>query len=164
MGRGNSDQLEDTLTRLMDGISEISQSGHETDTNMRGRREEQDYCSKPSLRSPTSSVKESGMPFGTYRGTPSTRTAKIVGGIVSGTDATAPSTENHTHTSATKTSMPKMHLSIKKNLLQDYKPAPTSNEVRASTNKKFVIGPLTSPTNRSMISEQQQINEGSRHH
>ena len=61
VARGMSnDHLEDTLTRLMDGLSEISQSGNEGVGDSRPVRTENlmtvDYCDTPSLRSPTTST------------------------------------------------------------------------------------------------------------
>ncbi len=48
----SSDPLEDTLTRLMDGISEISQSANNDNIGARG---EQDVGT-PFMRSPTTSM------------------------------------------------------------------------------------------------------------
>ena len=60
MARGMSNEhLEDTLTRLMDGLSEISQSGNEGGDSRPARAENLmavDYCDTPSLRSPTTST------------------------------------------------------------------------------------------------------------
>ena len=145
------------MTRLIDGLSEISQCGIEQDSRPNRAN---DFCDTPVISSPITSPdyrKESTMAKkGEFESNMPRQDTVKLSSLKPSLNNNATSHHNRNRASMDlfqgKSKMPQMHLSIKKNILQNYRPSPTSSEVRSSANKKITFGGQLSP-DYSIVSE-----------
>ena len=156
LGRGTSTdekhQEEEILTRLIDGLSEISQCGIEQQDSRPNRAN--NFCDTPVISSPITSPdlrKEitAAANKGQFESNMIGQDTVKLSSLKPSLNNNATSHHNRNRASLDlmqgKSKMPQMHLSIKKNILKDYRPAPTSSEVRSSANKKITFGGQLSP-------------------